>query len=108
MTRREIDESIGKLTRELGDARRKHEAAKGELRRKGNALILIGQALVSDPDSIPFPATGYPEQSELQDAMSEMIHVVEFAQLEQLVRKESVARRVVEELEISAKRAGIE
>ena len=55
MTEREINEEIGRMNRDLADARRAAEASAERLTRKAKTLRDLGEALLRDPDGVLFP-----------------------------------------------------
>lgn len=107
MTDGEIQQELGRLAQDRARARTAHETARLRLRRKAQALKDIGEALLSDPDSVPFPRPGFLERSPILDALIELSELGAVEQLEQLARDERAARERLAALNASAERAGL-
>jgi hypothetical protein len=104
MTEHDEDASIGRLSRELASARRRHEAAYAELRRRATKLRDLGTTLLEDPDRVVFPGGVLPVSSESAFLVNEDLSI---ATVRRLLVDEQDARATLRELEDRARRAGL-
>ena len=107
MTQSEQDESIGRLTREYAEAKRKREAIHAELMRHAAFMKQLGESLLANPDRVAF-AIGAGEIVLPQDfqffVTQNLPTVLQLQQLVQNWRDATVRAQTIGE---SLKRAGV-